>query len=291
MQPISRRTFLALTGGLAVAAACGGSNGGSGQATADFVPLRVSSDLFASTDAQRFAFALTKNDRFFDGADASIAFVSPSNDSGERMDAVLRSEGLPDGRGIYVVDAPLASGGVWFGEIEVEGQSVELPFEVGSLPTTLVPGEPAWPAPSPTLTDPLGVDPICTREPACDLHDRSLHELIGAGRPVAVAFSTPARCGTQYCGPTLDLLLDVKDDFTDSVDFVHVEIYQNLTSSNLVPTVETWTLQSEPWLFGIDAGGRVTERLDGAFDLGEVRGLVERLSVSEPQSAPEIPEL
>jgi hypothetical protein len=285
---MSRRAFLAATGGLVVAAACGGSSNGSQSSSSDTLhAVRVSSDQYASSTHQRLAFALTRDDRFFDGPEATIAFRSPSNVLGPRRPAVLRSDGLPEDRGIYSTEGPFEEAGVWFGEIEVDGRAVELPFTVNPLPETLIAGEPAHRAPSPTPANPLGVDPICTREPACGLHEVSLDQLGGSGRPVAVMFATPARCQTQYCGPVLDLLLDVKEPFEEVVDFVHVEIYADLTSSALVPTVDTWALPSEPWLFGIDAGGRVTERLGGAFDRSEISELVERLATSEPQGPPE----
>ena len=279
MPPISRRAFLAATGGLVIAAACGDSgNGVRSGAAGSYVGLRVAIDQYATTRTQRFAFAVTKDDRFFAGPEATIAFRAPTDEVSDRQPTTLRAEGLPENRGIYDTEGVFEQAGVWFGEIEIEGQPVELPFQVNPLPETLVAGDPAHRAPSPTPSEPLGVDPICTRDPVCGLHTRSLGELVGAGRPVAVMFATPARCETQYCGPVLDMLLDEQGPFADRVDFVHVEIYRGYEGEAVVPTVEAWTLPSEPWLFGIDGAGDVTERLGGAFDRGEVRELLGRLA-------------
>jgi hypothetical protein len=41
--------------------------------------------------------------------------------------------------------------------------------------------------------------------------------------------------------------------------------------------VSAWKLPSEPWLFTIDAGGKVVDRLDGAFDASEMRELLDAL--------------
>ena len=79
---------------------------------------------------------------------------------------------------------------------------------------------------SPTPTNTLGVDPICTRDPMCPLHTASLDTVIGKGKPVAVLFATPARCQSQYCGPVLDSLLPLVGDYQDRVDIVHVDIYK-----------------------------------------------------------------
>jgi hypothetical protein len=280
---LTRRSFLAATGGLLVAAACGssgsGSNGnGSNQARATGLRgLRVTTDTYRAESPQRFAFALTKDDEFYDGPAARIALVPPGATEGSPIEAQLHSDGLPEGRGIYVVDAVLPQAGIWEGLIEVGDERTRLPFQVMDASAAPVPGTAAPRAVSPTVADPLGVDPLCTRDPDCPLHDRSLDQLVGAGKPVAAMFATPARCSSQYCGPTLDLLLDVMEPYQDRVEFVHVEIYRAETGLDLVPTVESWGLATEPWLFGIDASGTVTQRLDGAFDRAEVRTLLDRL--------------
>ena len=53
---------------------------------------------------------------------------------------------------------------------------------------------------------------------ACPLHDVSLADVIGKGKPVAVMFATPALCQSQYCGPVLDELLDIMAPYHDKVD-------------------------------------------------------------------------
>ncbi len=127
---------------------------------------------------------------------------------------------------------------------------------------------------SPTTTATMGVDPICTRSPACGLHTVSLADVIGK-QPVVVSFSTPARCTSQLCGPTLDLLLEQVPAHQGSVAFVHVEIYQNNATTDVIQTVRDWNLPSEPWLFAIGKDGKVVARLDSAFDRPEVAALVQ----------------
>ena len=70
-------------------------------------------------------------------------------------------------------------------------------------------GAPLPPFDTPTVEDGRGVNPICTREPACPLHDVSTQSsALSAGQPVAYLIGTPAYCQTAVCGPVLDLLLD-----------------------------------------------------------------------------------
>jgi hypothetical protein len=91
-------------------------------------------------------------------------------------------------------------------------------------------------------------------------------------------FATPARCQTRYCGPVLDTLLPLVPKYQDRIDFVHVEIYKNNQTTDVIPTVSAWGLEGEPWFFGVDGTGLVTARLDGAFDETEMRGVLDGLA-------------
>ena len=279
---LTRRSFLAATGGLLVAAACGGSNSSDGEATAEqgegLSALLLATDLYASDTPQRFVFGLADGSEYTSGPPATIAFALNQAQLGESVPTTLHSVGLPEGRGVYTVDASFPEAGVWLGLVAVEGEEVEMAFQVQQQPTAPVPGTAAPRVPSPTVADPLGVDPLCTRDPDCSLHDASLSELVGAGKPVAVLFATPARCSSQYCGPVLDELLTLVDDYREQVDFVHVEIYVADTGAEIVPTVQAWNLATEPWLYGVDGAGTIVSRLDGAFGRDEMRTLLDRLT-------------
>jgi hypothetical protein len=274
---IGRREFLVGAGALAVLAACGGG-GGSETASSTAAPLewsglRFSSDLYASDVPQRFGFALTDGRRIAGGPGARIGFAPPGEtETSALVDATYRAEGLERGRGVYVTDALLPRAGIWKAGVILEsGEQFTLPFEVAEVPSAPTIGAPAPQAASPVPGAALGVDPICTRDPICPLHERSVGTFVGGGRPAAIMFATPARCQTQYCGPVLDLLLAVMPDYTDRVGIGHVEIYQGPSGSGVSPTVDAWGLESEPWFFTVDGSGRVVRRLDGAFDRSELR--------------------
>jgi hypothetical protein len=111
----------------------------------------------------------------------------------------------------------------------------------------------------------------------CPLHTQSLSNVIGAGKPVAALFATPARCQSQYCAPVLDEFLDVIGAYGDRIVPVHIEIYQAPTGTALVPTLEAWQIETEPWLFGVDAAGTIQSRIDGAFGGTEMKTLLDAL--------------
>ncbi len=288
LPDLSRRAFLGLAGGAVVLAACGGSDDSSGGGDDDGTDaadgstlqgLRLSSDLYVSDQPQRFVFAMTRGNDYYAGPAATIAFLSPSQQVTQPTETTFRADGLPENRGIYVSEPVLDEAGIWAVRIDLEnGEKTELPIQVEDTSHAVVVGAAAPRVATPTVADAMGVNPICTRDPDCTLHDVSLDQVVGTGRPVLAMFSTPARCESRYCGPTLDLLLDVMEPFQDRVTPVHIEIYRAETGLDLVPAVEAYGLPGEPWAFGIDGAGTVVGRLDGAFDQGEINDLLSQLA-------------
>ncbi len=287
---MSRRAFLGLGVGAVFLAACGGAgqNPGSG-ARRDGRRLnafRMEIEPYVSEVPQRFALVLvTRDGAFAGGPGARIAFRPPGGGTTPQLPLRFHHEGLhPRGRGVYVIETSFPVAGNWSATVSITGHpDAELVFPVTATPQTPVIGEPGRPVRSPTVADPMGTDPLCTRtvrgEAApCPLHTRSLDELVGAGRPVAVLFGTPARCQSRYCGPVLDQLLSVWDRYSPRLELVHVEIYRDLTSYDLVPATRTWLGETgEPFLFVMDGSGVVQARLSGAFATDEVTAAFDRV--------------
>jgi hypothetical protein len=285
---LSRRSFLGLVGGAILIAACGGNDDDVSadaqiedrhdEELTDVAPAVVSSDLYVSEMPQRFGFALLAKEGFASQGPARVAVAPDPETPTEFVDTVLHEEGLPERRGIYVTEFTFDREGIWNGLVERAGDLLEFVFQVKAQADAPIIGAAAPTDASPTPAAPLGVDPICTREPQCDLHTESLDTLIGQGQPVAVLFATPARCTTQYCGPVLDSLLPLVGDYADKVKIVHVDIFKDLRSNETSPTVTAWNLPSEPWFFGVTAEGTITNRLDGAFGQDEMRTVLDGLT-------------
>lgn len=282
-EPLSRRAFLAATGGLVVAAAVAGPAGATrAEKNTELSPVVLSSDLYASSDPQRLAFAIYKGSRPVSSGSAKVALAPPGANEGTVYATTLEKAGLPKGRGVFVAEAPFPTEGVWNAIALVNGKRLPFALQVNAAPQAPAVGAAAPRAASPTKADPLGVKPICTRKPPCPLHTVSLHEVIGTGRPVAVLFATPALCQSQYCGPVLDELLKIKGPYEDRVTFVHVDIYKSSTGAEQSPTVEAWGLPSEPWMFTVDGAGTIVGRLDGAFGGNEMQAQLEALVAPTP---------
>jgi len=276
-KPLSRRAFLAGAGGLAATAVLAPSVSALPSKRQPLSPLVLSSDLYASTDPQRLAFAIAKGSNFASVAPAQVALAPPGSNEGVVLDTTLHKAGLPKGRGVYVSEPVFDVPGVWSAVALTQGRKVKFAVQVKEVAEAPAVGSAAPLVPSPTKAERLGVKPICTRVPKCPLHATSLGELAGTERPIAVLFATPALCQSAYCGPVLDELLDLTRDYVDRIDFVHVEIYRSNTGADVSPTVEAWGLPSEPWLYTIDATGTITGRLDGAFGGDEMTTMLDAL--------------
>jgi hypothetical protein len=135
------------------------------------------------------------------------------------------------------------------------------------------------------------VTPICTREPACPLHELTLTEALAAKTPVALLIGTPAYCQTGVCGPVLDILLAQRQAFP-AVTMVHAEIYtdpeQALSSGNTTSAgaslgttteiVQTYQLPFEPLLYLANSDGTIASRLDNLYDATELQAALGTLS-------------
>lgn len=182
--------------------------------------------------------------------------------------------------GLYRAEFDLDSPGIWEAVvIPVAGDPLPpAGFQVLADPAAPAVGEPA-PAPqTPTLGDSF-LDEITTDvDPDPRFYELSLHEAIGNGRKTVVVFSTPAFCQTAACGPLLDITKKVAPKYPD-VDFVHIEVYTNLTNPDFAPTPENlapsvlspwWNLPSEPWVFVVDETGIIQARFEGVIAADEL---------------------
>jgi hypothetical protein len=263
------------------------------QARLPLVVLVASADLAVGTN--RFAFGIVEQatgKRWPPTEPVEVGFSPPLAAGATRIPlapafvaAPYHGDGLDtegatgtDVHGVYVVttdfDQPGPDANPWYVWVRSGDQVGVSPVAVGQATKVVDVGASAPKAASPTVGATLGVDPICTRSPACDLHAVSLADVIGT-KPVVVSFSTPARCTSQLCGPTLDMLIEQVPAYQDRVAFVHVEIFQNNATTDVIQTVRDWGLPTEPWVFAIGKDGTIVGRLDSAFDRTEVRTLVE----------------
>ena len=152
-------------------------------------------------------------------------------------------------------------------------------IKVGGVNHIPAVGEHAPRVHTPTAADVHGdLSKIDTRSPHDDMHDVDLADALGR-KPVVLLFATPALCQSRVCGPVVDVAEQVKSDFGDRVDFIHMEVYRdNNASEGLRPQMRAFGLPTEPWLFVIDRKGIVRTRIEGAFGVSELERVVRQVA-------------
>jgi hypothetical protein len=299
----SRREFLRLAGvgggalGLgALLAACGGDEpGGSGGSapSGSLAALRADATQLSLLGAQSqlpvgtslYTFGLSTADNRLVKGGAPEVWVA-KNDTGRaagpfpsRWFELTAYETTRDTSprspltGFYGAEVEFPEPGNWMvaATLEVDGGravgqggvpvAAEVPAAVGSK---------AKPLATPVARSAAGRKKICTREPACPLHQISLDDALASGRPTVVNFGTPLLCTSQICGPVVDEQMVVADKFGAKAHFVHVEIYPSRNTAKPVPALAEYGFTTEPWLLVVDRDGVIRARFEGPVTAGQI---------------------
>jgi hypothetical protein len=188
---------------------------------------------------------------------------------------------------VYVAEVPIKKPGDYefLGAVNLDGRIVAADPAgppIAADPQNPVPdvGDKAPVIHTPTVSDAGGdLSKIDTRvPPAPELLQDDFADVVGK-QPVILLFATPALCASRVCGPVTDIELQASADAPDDVAFIHQEIYRdNDPNNDVMPQVARYGLQSEPWLFAIDADGKIAERIEGAFSARELNAAVQKIS-------------
>ena len=200
----------------------------------------------------------------------------------ESVEAVFR-EWPVSPRGVYTAQLTFDRVGDWGIGVVVAGpggseRRASARVRVKAESGTPAVGERAPASRSKTLADVGDIGELTTDvDPDEGLYEVSVAEALEMGMPLVVVFSTPGYCQTATCGPQLDVIKQLKADYGDRVNFVHVEVYDNpdeiggdLSRAVVSPTVGEWGLASEPWTFVVDGEGVVRAKYEAFATRGEV---------------------
>ena len=285
-----RIAFALLVLAALLAGACGSSGDGDGDPTSagapgksDFnepftdvevYPAVVSSELVLGEN--RVLIAL------FDKNDSPVG--SPSVDMHVEFFELEKSTTEPvseaDGRFVWSVkgsrglweflDVEFDSPGQWGARVSVSGdgydeESLDVAFEVLERGSTPAVGEPAPASDTPTADDVKDLSEITSDDhPDPRFYETSIADALADGEPFVAVFATPRFCTSQVCGPTLDVVKRVAEDWP-KVTFIHVEVYDlsNVSELEAVPAMTQWRLPSEPWVFVVDSAGKIAAKYEG----------------------------
>lgn len=267
----------------------------------------------AVVGSNRLAFGLVRNNTPINDPGAVVTLrLFDLSDSSMRTSldapAVYYGQGLPVA--VYVANVDLPRAGDWGVEVAVqlsgEAQPTvsRLTLPVLERSSTPMVGQAAIPARTLTLANvPNRLMISSGKVDNENLYRISLDEALRSGRPVAVLFATPGFCRTAVCGPSLKIFSDLERVYGTRMHFIHVEVYtypfneafkqqsEMIAQAHLTgqqPTLEeihighsapmvAWNLQSEPWLFLIDARGIITNRYEGGITREEIEPAIQQL--------------
>ena len=268
-------------------------------------PLITTSELVVGRN--RFAFALARQGRLLGGAEVQVRVYDIRADVAElvavtpaiyhRLETIEQGRRVhihPDGsrhlhgtatdtQGIYVAQLALARPGPW--GIEIVARHGSDPVEATRLTVTVLetarsplPGTPAPRSRNLIAGDVADLRLIDTSEPPDPrLHQIRIADAIQQRRPLVIVFATPKYCTSRVCGPVLDVVRTLIPAYATQVAFVHQEIWADGRMETPAPTFAEWNLQTEPWIFLVDADGMVRARFEGLATRGEIEAALRRM--------------
>ncbi|MBC8075859.1 MAG: thioredoxin family protein [Chloroflexales bacterium] len=194
-------------------------------------------------------------------------------------DALYRGQGLPVG--IYVAEPSFPQPGDWTVTALVkrgDEQTFLTPMRFSVLEKGATPavGSPAIASKSKTLKDVPDITQLTSDiEPDPELYQLSIADALAAKKPFLVAFSTPGYCKTAMCGPNIKVIKQLKGQFRDKINFIHVEVYpypfsDSVAAGTLVDAMQEWRLETEPWAFVVDGSGTIKAKYEGGITLAEL---------------------
>ena len=254
--------------------------------------------IFATPDIapgkRRVAFALTSQTGLVDALSATVrSFYEPRSEAlGEPAQtalAVFYPFPLVE-RGLYVTSLTFDRPGSWAIQATILGDDglpkrAALYFDVPDKTRAPSVGDPAIPSDSKTIRDVERLSQLTTGSMRDeDLYRLSIADAIQNGLPTVIVMASPAFCINAVCGPQVEVLTDLKNEFAGQANFIHVDYYDNpeqiqgdLNRAVLSPVVREWNLPSAEWSFVIDGKGIVSGRFEGFTPLQELRQALKKV--------------
>ncbi len=214
--------------------------------------------------------------------DLSFFKVTGANQAQLRAQAVAQYREAPGatGRGAYIARADFDEAGQWgvAAHVTEPGKApadLKLSFEVKDKSSTPSVGAPVPASRTLTGTSAAEIERFSSARPVdTSLYRVSIADALQERKPLVVLFASPGFCTSRLCGPSLEALQSLRDQYDTKANFMHVEIYQDgRPNANLdvVPPVREWGLTSEPWLFVVGPDGRLADKFEGSIVTEEVR--------------------
>lgn len=192
--------------------------------------------------------------------------------------------------GVYVAYPNMPKAGAWGLEVAmtVPGKPTavsRLRLDVLANDPTPALESPAIVVDTPTAQTLAELEQITSdSQPNLALYQLSVREALKQRKPLAILFGTPGFCKTAVCGPSIQVMGNLQRTYGDRMNFVHVEVYQYPFAESVQANpprfsagMTAWGLQSEPWVFLIDATGLIRYKYEGGITDDELTLVLDEL--------------
>jgi hypothetical protein len=207
-----------------------------------------------------------------------------------RTTAALEPIGVPGGaesdtdvKNLYVTNVDVQKAGkYWLLAEPIGGRPIQAlgNLVVKAKAASPVVGERAIASKTPTLATAHGnLKRLSTAsKPVPALYRHSIADSLAAHKPFVVTFATPKFCSSRTCGPTVDVVDQVRRRTRGDIRFIHVEIYEgNDPDRGVNRWVKEWNLPSEPWVFVVGRDGRIKAKFEGSVSVAELTRALARI--------------
>lgn len=180
----------------------------------------------------------------------------------------------PDTESLFVTRLNFRAAGTYWFVVDLPGRATQglAAVKVKRKPAAPAVGERAIPSDNPTLADAPAAEITTARPPDTELLRSSVADAMAAKVPFVVVFATPSYCSSRTCGPTVEIVDEVRRRLSPTrTRFIHVEVYEdNDPSKGLNEFLEEWRLPTEPWIFVVSSSGVITARFEGSASVEEL---------------------
>jgi hypothetical protein len=179
---------------------------------------------------------------------------------------------------VYVAHLETPKEGRYWFVVDPAGETIQAvgTLDVAARSRTPALGSKAPASDNPTLADAPAKEITTADPPDTELLRYSVADSLEAHAPFVAVFATPEFCVSRVCGPTVEVVQRVAHEFARSgIRFIHVEIYtDNDPKKGYNKWVREWRLPTEPWVFLVDASGRIRGKFEGAVSVDELERAV-----------------
>jgi hypothetical protein len=181
---------------------------------------------------------------------------------------------------LYITALDFADAGAYWLVVEPEGSSVQAygELKVRDQTKSLSVGSKAYPSDNPTLGDaPLSL--LTTADPPDrELLRYSIRDSLADGVPFVVTFATPKHCETRTCGPTVEVVDEVRRRYESrGIRFIHIEVYEdNDPAKGVNRWMREWRLPTEPWVFVVGGDRIIKAKFESAVSVAELEQAVQK---------------